>query len=201
MAKGLQRSLQRARKRAGVVGGAADLGTPNGTGVSLREESVLGGEVRQVILDFVNTPVVLADEAAVVAYGSLKVYDFPEGALLFLGAVADFNLTKSSAGVNDDWDGDFGVGSVAADNNATLSATEQDYIPTTPTPQAVSGATTADGVSTSTESSKVLDGTTTPLDVYLNILVDDADHDVTTTPCNIIVNGTLKITYIMLGDR
>jgi hypothetical protein len=143
----------------------------------------------------------MSDEAGVVAYGSSKIRDLPEGVILFLGAVSDLDITKSSAGVNDDWDGDFALGTAAASNNATLSSTEQDLIPTTATPQASSGATTADGASTSTESGVVFDGSATAKDVYLNFLVDDADHDVTTTACNLIVNGYIDLTYILLGDN
>lgn len=29
--------------------------------------------------------------------------------------------------------------------------------------------------------------------IYFNILVDDTDHDVTSTPANIILNGTLDL--------
>lgn len=169
-----------------------------GTGVVATSEQL---QVRTLLLTLTDTPVVLADNAGVVAYGSLKITDLPEGYCLFLGAVADLALTKSSAGVNADWDGDIGLGTAAADNSATLTGTEQDLIPTTAIPQAVAGATTGDMASTTTESGVVFDGHTTAKDVYLNILVDDADHDVTGTACNIIVNGTIKLTYCILGDN
>lgn len=172
-------------------------GTVAGTGATASE----GGNavLHATTITFVNTPVVLADEAGVVAYGGLKVYDFPAGAIYMLGAILDVDLTKSSAGVNADWDGDIGVGVVTASNNATLSSTEQNIIPTTSTPQAVSGATTGNAQSTSAENI-VHDGTGTAKDVYVNILIDDADHDVTGTACNIILNGTLKLYWINLGD-
>jgi hypothetical protein len=150
---------------------------------------------------FKDKHLALTDEAGVVAYGSLQLLDLPAGLAAFIGAVADLAVTKSSAGVNADWDGDFGLGTAAASNNSTLASTEQDMIPTTATPQAVSGATTAKGISTSTEAFKLLDGTSTAKDIFLNFLVDDADHDVTTTPCDLILNGTVKVTYCMLGDK
>ncbi len=175
-----------------ATGGA----TANGTGVTVVEE--LG--IIRATLTLVDTPVVLADNAGVVAYGSLKVLDLPAGAILFLGAVADLDLTLSSAGVNADWDGDIGLGTAAAGNSATLTGTEQDLCPTTATPQAVASVTTGNMKSTSTEAAKVLDGTSAAVDVYLNLLVDDADHDVTSTPANIIVNGTITFSYVKLGD-
>ena len=158
--------------------------------------------MRKVTITLTNAEVVLADNAAVTAYGSLKILDLPAGYILFHGAVADLDLTKSSAGVNADWDGDIALGTVAADNGATpLAGTEQDLIPNTATPQAVAGVTTGDMQSTATEIGDLFDGHTTAVDVYLNVLVDDADHDVTGTPCNIIVNGTITITYTNLGDN
>jgi hypothetical protein len=173
-------------------------GAAAGTGVTAADPLV--GQVQQVVLTLEDAAVPLADNAGVVAYGSLKVFDFPAGNIMFLGAVADLDLTKSSAGVNATWDGDIALGTTAADNTAALATTEQNLCPTTATPQAVAGVTTGDMKSTSTEAAKVHDGTATPVDAYLNILVDDADHDVTGTACNIIVNGTIKLTFINLGD-
>lgn len=156
------------------------------------------GPVQRVTLTFDDVALAMVDEAGVVAYAGLKVLDLPEGAYVIHGAVADFDLTKSSAGISATWDGDFGVGTVTASNNATLATTEQNIIPTTATPQAVAGVSTARGVSTA---AVYLDGTTTPSDVYVNFLVDDADQDVTGTPANIIVNGTLTIVYTYLGNH
>jgi hypothetical protein len=161
---------------------------PAVTGLSFENQGV--GPFCKTVLTFTN----------VVAYKGTKVYDFPAGAIAVLGAHADLALTKSSAGVIATWDGDFSLGTVTASNNATLASTEQNLIPTTATPQAVAGVTTAKGVSTATEGFKVLDGTVTPVDAYLNFLVDDADHDVTGTPCNLIVNGEVTIFWYNLGD-
>lgn len=177
---------------------ASGSGAAAGTGVTA-SELVAGGVVHQTVLTFADVEIALTDNAGVVAYGGLKVYDFPAGAILLLGAVADLDLTKDAAGVNADWDGDFGVGTVTASNNNSLASTEQNIIPTTATPQASSGATTANGQSTATENA-VIDGTGTAADAFLNFLVDDADHDVGGTPTNLIVNGTLKLTWINLGD-
>jgi hypothetical protein len=168
------------------------------TGVEVITETNDGTSNKTTLL-LKDQTVVLADQAGVVAYGGQKVFDFPEGAILVEGVTSDLDITKSSAGVNDDWDGDYGIGSVTASNDATLSGTEQDMLPTTLTPQAVGGATTADGQSTSTENA-VIDGTGTAVDAFLNFLVDDADHDVGGTACNLIVNGRIVIHWKNLGD-
>lgn len=170
-------------------------GAKNGTGITVEE---FGGVVaRRSKFTFVNHAIALTDEAGVVAYAGQKIYDMPAGVINILGATANLALTKSSAGVNLDWDGDFGLGSVTASNNATLATTEQNIIPTTATPQAVAGATTAKGGATS---SLILDGSTTAVDIFLNFLVDDTDHNVSGTACNLIVNGELNLYWINLGD-
>ena len=188
---------------SGAVTSAADqktssgVGTANGTGVSATEYG--NGVVHKTVLALTDHAVALTDEAGVAAYGGSKVYDFPEGAVLVLGATANLAVTKSSAGVDVDWNGDFGVGTVTAGNNAALATTEQDILPTTATPQASAGATTATGQSTATEIA-VLDGTSTAKDAYLNVLVDDGDQDVTSTACNLIFNGTITISWVNLGN-
>ena len=177
---------------------ADGIGVPTTTtGMTVTE--IGDGAVHKTVFTFVNTPVALTDEAGVVAYKGLKLYDMPAGFISFLGATSNLALTKSSAGVNADWDGDFGIGTVTASNNATLATTEQNILPTTATAQAAAGATTAVGAATATEQA-IVDGHTTALDIYLNFLVDDADHDVTTTPCNLILNGTVTVFWTNMGD-
>lgn len=177
--------------------GSAGAVASGASGVSAVEYG--DGIVHKTVLTLTDQAVALVDEAGVVAYGSKHLYDFPAGAIHIVGATADLDVTKSSAGVDADWNGDFGLGTVAASNNATLSTTEQNIIPTTATPKASASATTANGQSTATENA-VLDGTTTAKDLYLNVLVDDGDQDVTTTACNLIFNGTITLVWVNLGD-
>ena len=157
------------------------------------------GIMYETVFTLSDVAVALTDEAATVAYGGLKIYDFPAGAIMTVGATSDLDLTKSSAGVNNDWDGDFGLGTATAGNDATLTSTEDDILPTTATPQASAGATTANGQSAAAEN-VVFDGTSTAKDLYLNFLVDDADQDVNGTACNLIANGTIRVLWINLGD-
>jgi hypothetical protein len=191
MGKGFPHALKK-QYQPGGAGAAA------GTGVGVQEIGT--GAFRKTILTLKNTPVVMADNAGVTAFGSLKVYDFPAGELYVLGAHADVVITKTSGGVIDTWDGDIGLGTVAANNTATpLATTEQNILPNTATPQAVAGVSTTKGV-TITTAVGMLDGTSTAVDAFLNVLVDDTDHDVTTTPCNLIFNGTVTIFWVNLGD-
>lgn len=175
-------------------GRTSEGGSPAGVGVSASSQP----GVQKTVLTFKNAPLALIDTAATVARCALKIFDFPEGSIQIFGATANLALTKSAAGVNNDWDGDFALGSTAAAADAALAGTEANVIPSTATPQAVAGATTAKGLSTA---GVLLDGTATPVDLYLNVLVDDADQDVTTTPTNLIANGTITVLWANLGDK
>lgn len=138
----------------------------------------------------------MVDVAGTVAYAGKKILDFPAGYIRIDSAVADLAIAKSSAGVIATWDGDFSLGTVTAAGDATLTSTEADIIASTATPQAVSSVTTAIGSKlTATD----LDGTVTAKDMYLNVLVDDADQDVTTTPCNLLFTGTITLTWRNMG--
>jgi hypothetical protein len=161
---------------------------PTKTGLSLSEDGF--GDFRKSTFTFTDMAIAMADEAGVVAYGSQKLYTFPLATVKIFGARADIALTKSSAGINATWDGDFGLGSTAAGNNAALATTEQNIIPTTATPQAVSGATTAKG--NNIADIAVFDGNGSVLELFLNFLIDDADHDIGGTPGNLILNGTVE---------
>lgn len=158
------------------------------------------GRLQVTTINFTSFSQSMTDEAGVVAYGGTKVYDFPEGNILILGATLNATLTKSGAGINADFDGDVGVGTVTASNNATLSSTEQNIIPTTATPQAVAGATTAKGINAAAIAP--LDGTATAVDMYLNYLIDDADQDITGGGASsLLTTGTLTFCWINLGDK
>jgi hypothetical protein len=143
----------------------------------------------------------LTDVANTVAYTSQKIYDFPVGHIYIQSAVADLTLTADAAGVNNNWNGDFGLGTAAAAGDATLTNTEDDILPTT----AVAAGTSdkigvAKGVSTASEH-VVFDGSSTAKDLYLNVLVDDGDQDVTGTPTNLIAAGTITLNWIFMGDN
>lgn len=157
------------------------------------------GKFRTARFTFEEARVALADEAGVVAYGGIKLGDFPEGAILLFAGVADLTVTKDGPGVTATFDGDFGVGTVVASNNNSLATTEQNIVPTTATPQAVAGATTAKGISTAAAH---IDGTAGALDIYLNFLVDDADQDITGLGAtDLVVSGDVTIHYLLIGDK
>ena len=147
---------------------------------------------RKETIKLTNLVIPMVDQAGVVAFGSVKLYDFAKGRMKISSAVLDLTLQRTTAGINTLWDGDISLGTVAAAGDATLTSTEANILASTFTPQAVGGVSTVAGANTT---SQILDGSATALDVYLNLLVDDTDHDITTTPGNIVANGTVVLIY------
>lgn len=166
-------------------------------GVTITSSEQGNSVVHKTVLTFTATPLTVTDA---LAYASSKIYDFPEGHIMVLGAVGSlqFAVTSARAGtINDNAGLSWGVGSVAA-SNITLATTMVDIIPITA--KTLAAATTA----INTASNAVLaaairfDGTGTAADAYLNVAFPtntDIDADGTMT-----VTGTITITWLNLGD-
>lgn len=178
----------------GTTFGAPTIGAANGATVSAvhRVEGV-----QRITLTLAATPIALADATV---GGGVKIYDFPEGRVLILGAVGTLTFTTTTtltSTLNASKTINWGVGTVVQ-SNGTLATTEQNILPTT---NATSSAT-IDVANTATNAALAaavfLDGTTTPVDAYLNVGVagaTDIDGDATVT-----ASGTITITYLPLGD-
>lgn len=166
-------------------------------GSTVQAQDIIDG-VHKTVLTFVNTPITLRNTEQ---GGGIKVYDFPAGKIMFLGATGSVTMTvtsvladtlNASAVVN------WGIGSVTQ-ANGTLATTEQDIIATT---NLTSAATinTASAASNGTGAGSLtpLDGTTTPVDAFLNVgVADGADIDADAT---VLINGTATIVWANLGD-
>ncbi len=147
-----------------------------------------------------NALAVNVDGASGVGFGSVVLGDFPEGNILFLGAVSYMQVSGpgGDAGLSDTFDGDYGIGTTPADDG-TITNADVDLIPSTLTPAATAevGVRTR-GASTTTLSGVVLDNTDGSLEINVNVLVDDASISADGIPMTI--TGELQISYIMLGD-
>lgn len=154
------------------------------------------GAICQTTLTLTAVSVTVTDPGAAAGYGSVKLYDFPEGYLYRLGTVADLAITAGAGGVADDFDGDVAFGSTA-DAGGGLAGTEVNFVASTTTPQAVAGVATADCASSATEQT-ILDGHSAAVDLYLTFNIDDADVSAGDT---LAVTGTVTVTWIRLGDN
>ena len=175
---------------------AASIGAKNGSTVTVQEFG--NGVINRTVFTFTALPITLADATA---GGGVKIYDFPAGRILRLGASGTIAMTTTStiastlnAGVTCNW----GLGSVVQ-ANGTLATTEQDFLQTTNITASatinVAGAASG-GVGAAVLAS--LDGTATAVDLYLNIGVataTDIDADATVT-----VTGTATVLWANVGD-
>lgn len=180
-------ALGSATSTAGVKNGATVTATEAGTGV-----------VHQTTLTLAATPVTMRDTEQ---GGGVKIYDFPEGRILVLGSTASIAVTTTSVladSLNAGVTCNYGIGTVTQ-ANATVATTEQDIVQVT---AFTSSATinVAGAVAKGVGVLAAFDGTTTPIDAFLNLAVAGAgDIDVTAT-ATVTVSGTVNITWINLGD-
>lgn len=122
-----------------TMGVAGVAGAPAGSNIVAREEAF--GNLHFTRLTLASRSVTMTDEAGVVAYGGTKLYDFPAGVIRIKGVSVSLTVTKSGAGINADFDGDWSVGTATASNNATLTSTEANILASASTTQAVAGVT------------------------------------------------------------
>lgn len=177
--------------------GNGSVPTASGTAGVTVEDTSLGGGLHQTTLTLADVAITMTDAGAAGTHGSMQLLDFPAGNILFLGAVSDVALVSDAAGLDADAELVAGVGTATAGtDNATLTGTEQDLIPSTAATLTASvGA--FDGVSL-TAGVAAFDGTSTAKDAFLNLAAPDADTD---ADDEVTANGTVTLTWINLGDN
>lgn len=138
----------------------------------------------------------LTDATTNGAQGSIQLADMPEGIVRILGASASVTLAIGSGLATAVL---FSVGTTAAaSDNATLTSTEANIIPSTSCTISASAATFS-GKVTATEGAIVVDGSGTAMDIYLNAVATDAN----TTgggPFAITATGEVRIQVLLAGD-
>lgn len=157
---------------------------------------------RDVFVIKAKTVTLTEDAGGQPAWATLIVGDFPEGNILFLGAVAYFTFAGSGADgdLADTWEGDFAVGTTPSTDDTTPLATTMDDITAT---QAIPAATAevsprARGVSLVADTGLIYNNTDGSLELNLNMLVDAAD--ISGDDSVLTIDGELYIVYVVLGD-
>ena len=178
------------RKLPLISGGSAPIAT-----VAVSEKI---GVARTTILSLNAVPLTVRDTEQ---GGGVKIFDFPQGRILILGAVAkDLAVTTTSAiasTLNSGVSCRIGVGTTTQ-ANPTLATTEQDIIPVTTFTSSTTINVPAAAVDAALAASAQWDGTGTAIDAFLNISVPTAtDIDAN---ASVTVTGTLFITWIDLGN-
>ncbi len=135
-----------------------------------------------------------------VGFGSLQIGDFPEGNVLFIGAVGYMQFTGPTSGsLVDTWEGDYGIGTTPA-SDGTLTAGDVDVVPSTALAAATAEASprTRGAQADGALAGQIFDNTDGSLELNLNLLIDDAD--ISADGIVMTVNGDLFISFTMLGD-
>lgn len=172
------------------ISNGADKGTVAGTGVTVVES--LG----KTVITLTSVSIATVDAGAAGAQGTLKVYDFPEGLLHYVGGVTNLTLVKSGSGIAATSTVIASVGTVAAAADLTLTGTEADLVPSASVTLSA-GAGAIKGVSV-TGGIALLDGTATAKDAILNLVVDATGS---TANAAIVVSGTITLMWSLIADK
>ncbi len=177
---------------------------PATVGAYVVSEEFGNGIVNRTRLTCTALPISVADDAGVAQYGGAgKIYDFPEGMLMNMGATIDGSLTMGVTGtIIATFDGDVALGTAAASTGATLISTEADLLQSVALTTAVSTVANSDAQSVATalteSGARWHDGTATAKDMYLNFVIDD---DATHTAATGTFTGVIEFVWMILGDN
>jgi hypothetical protein len=133
-------------------------------------------------------------------YQGTKIYDFPAGRISVLGVTATLQQKTTSAlasTLNASSTGAIGLGTATA-SATTLATTMVDLLPSTAFTSSATINVAGTAVSAALAAGAQFNGTSTPIDVYLNTAyatTGDVDGDATQT-----ISGTIVITWVQLGD-
>ncbi len=186
-----------------LADGITDSGVGAKTGATVTAVEYGDNVIHQTVLTLAATPITIADDADVAQYGGVKIYDFPAGAIITLGAVIDAAVTLGATGtITDTWAGGVALGTATATTGATLTSTEADILPEVDVAAATAKVAVIDAVPVATalteSGARWFDGTATAKDCYLNLVVDDS---ATHTAGTGTITGTVTLTWINLGDK
>lgn len=152
-----------------TVAGEAN-GAVAGSGVAVTSHKVDGG-LHKMVLALTDAPITLTDDPGVAQYGSIKLFDFPAGAIHALGAVIDADLTLNETWWVDTIAGDVGLGSAAVADGDALAGAEQNVIATSQVAALVAQAgpiNAQSGASATLAAAGAADA-----DLHLNLRIDD----------------------------
>lgn len=134
------------------------------------------------------------------SYGSLKLFDFIQSGISFLGCRQDYTKTVEGS-LLDSAAGDvayvwgIGTSAIATARDGTLSGTENDI--GTKTSTITNSGGTGAGTATDGAKTTALDGTSSAKSLYLNWSGSAATSDASD---HIDVTATITVTGVLLGD-
>lgn len=169
------------------------VGAKNGTGVAVKEYSVAGWNT--TVFTLTGYVLTVANTTGA-SFGGAKIYDFPAGRISIEGGTYNLSCDWAGTDIAAAGSGDISFGStITAD--ATLDGTDVDIGASTGMLDPfVTGVGTAKGFFVKDTE---IDGTTTALDLNMNMIIDDADvDDGDSDP--VTITGTITLFWRNLGD-
>lgn len=171
-------------------------------GSNIRADEYGTGLLHKTVITCTARGITITDDAGVAQYGGAgKIYDFPTGLIVTLGAVIDGSVTLGTTGtITNTWAGGVALGTVTATTGATLTSTEANVMPEVDVAAATAKVASVDAVSAATalteSGARWLNGTSTAIDLYLNLVVDDS---ATHTSGTGTFTGTVTVWWLNLG--
>ncbi len=171
------------------------------TGLTVVEKG--NGAIHKTILTLVDVTQASTDAGANGAQTAKKLYTFPEGQIVILGAHQVYPLGKIIAttggdvGYADDADLSIGVGSATVVVAVDLTTTEQNICVKADVDLT---SKASDAIESGINATLLpLDGSTTPVPVWLNTsTLNDTDHGAVADV--LTISGTITIVWTMLND-
>ena len=161
------------------------------------------GAIHKTILTLAEVELTSVDHTTDGAQATKKLYTFPQGQIVILGAHQIYPLgsiaavTGGAAGYSDTSDFSIGVGSTEVPAGVDLATTEQNMCAKADV-DLTSG--TSDAIESGINAALVpLDGSTTAIPVWLNTsTLDDGDHG--PLPDTLKVSGTITLVWTIIGN-
>lgn len=155
------------------------------------------GPVRQTVLEVVGLPVTVANTTGA-SFGNVKLYDFPKGRLIVLGNTVKWSRIAFGSTIGATGSGDYSMGTTGT-VDATLNSTDVNLLPSSAMADPFVSGVSTDTAGAALAAEAQFDGTTTAIDAYLNVIIDDADvsdggSDTAT------FTGRITLTWLNLGD-
>lgn len=167
----------------------------NGSLIEVTEKG--NSVIHQTLLKLKALPITVGNTTGV-SFGGSKIYTFPEGRILILGSIMrDISIgldnPLNATPIAGTMGGDMSVGTTAP-SDGTLTLTDVNLVPSTSIDPISDGIT---GVALA--AAAPLDGTTTALAAFINMLIDDGD--VANAASDVLeIDGEVEFTWINLGD-
>lgn len=150
----------------------------------------VGNVIRQSVLTVDDVSLTI-DGSSGAGWGTAQIGVFPEGRIIVLGVTVDgMTITPDGEDLDSDGEGDFALGTTGT-SDSTIDGTDVNLCPST------SMVSVTNVVNSALAADMQADGTTTPVPIYANFIMDDDDVAALSTNT---FDAVVTISYVNLGD-